>query len=53
MMIDLLVENFYVYSNYIELILHYADESIKTPIAYKNDESPEGTSLRGNLIFTG
>ena len=53
MMIDLLVEKFYVYSDYIELILHYADESIKTPITYKNDESPEGTSLRGNLIFTG
>lgn len=53
MMVDLLVEKVYVYSDYIELILHYTDEPIKTPTAYKNDESPEGTSLRGALIFTG
>lgn len=51
-MIDLLVEKVYVYSDYIELILHYTDEPIKTPIAYKNNERPEGTSLRGTLIFT-
>ena len=52
MMIDLLVEKVYVYSDYIELILHYTDEPIKTPIAYSNNESPEGNSLRGSLIFT-
>ncbi len=53
MMVDLLVEKVYVYSDYIELILHYTNEPIKTPTAYKNDDSPEGTSLRGALIFTG
>lgn len=53
MMVNLLVEKVYVYSDYIELILHYTNEPIKTPTAYKNDESPEGTSLRGALIFTG
>lgn len=52
MMIDLLVEKVYVYRDYIELILHYTDEPIKTPTAYSNNESPEGNSLRGSLIFT-
>ena len=52
MMIDLLVEKVYVYSDYIEIILHYTDEPIKTPTSYSNEESLEGISLRGSLIYT-
>lgn len=53
MMIDLLVDKVYVYSDHIELILHYTDQPIKPkPRIDNNDESPEGNNLRGSLIFT-
>ena len=53
-MIELLVEKVYVYSDdHIEIMLHYVDTPIKPkPIEYDKDESPEGESLRGSLIYT-
>ena len=53
-MIELLVEKVYVYSDdHIEIMLHYVDTPIKPrPIEYDKDESPEGKSLRGSLIYT-
>lgn len=54
MMIELLVEKVYVYSDdRIEIMLHYVDTPITPkPIEYDKDESPEGESLRGSLIYT-
>ncbi len=54
MMIDLLVERVFVFSDdHVEIMLHYTDTPTKPkPIEYGRDESPEGESLRGALIFT-
>ena len=53
MMIELLVEKVFVYSDHIEIILHYVDEPIKTkPRIDDKEESLEGTDLRGVIIFT-
>ena len=54
MMIELLVEKVYVYSDdRIEIMLHYVDTPITPkPIEYDKDESPEGENLRGSLIYT-
>ena len=54
MMIELLVEKVYVYSDdRIEIMLHYVDTPITPkPIEYDKDESTEGESLRGSLIYT-
>jgi len=65
MMIDLLVNKVYVYSDHIELILNYTDEPIKpkpridktdTDSDEKNEltENPDGTqSHRGFVIYEG
>ena len=54
LMIELLVEKVYVYSDdRIEIMLHYVDTPITPkPIEYDKDESPEGESLQGSLIYT-
>lgn len=51
LMIDLLVDKVFVYSDYIELILHYTNEPPK-PRTYKEPENPKGENLRGSLIYT-
>ena len=53
MMIDLLVDKIYVYSDRIELILNDTGTLPKPKNRIDDkEESPEGESLRGSLIFT-
>lgn len=53
MMVDLLVDKVYVYSNYLEIILHYTTQPIKTkPRFDEKNQNPEGEqSLRGSFVF--
>lgn len=58
MMIELLVDKVFVYDDYVELILHYTgdptkpkDRLVDKEETEEKDESPEGVSLRGSLIY--